>query len=89
MPIRCAIEVDEPKLTYSELRAVNASSTPAVIEDHRTTSVGTVRVFGRSPTDRSALRPSARRLGYRADRRRIVAGERPARTPSASGKDAE
>ncbi|MEV6516088.1 GNAT family N-acetyltransferase [Micromonospora aurantiaca] len=61
MPIRCAIEVDELKLAYSELRAVNASSTPVVIEGHRTASVGTVRVFDRSPqTGARSFRTEAR-----------------------------
>ncbi len=47
------------------------TSTLEVIEGHRTASAGTVRVFGKSPTDRRAVRPSARRLGYRADRQRL------------------
>ncbi|MEU4792499.1 ABC transporter ATP-binding protein [Micromonospora tulbaghiae] len=33
------------------------TSTLEVIEGHRTVSAGTVRVFGRSPTDRRAVRP--------------------------------
>jgi ABC-2 type transport system ATP-binding protein len=49
----------EPGELYALLGTNGAGKTSAleVVEGHRTASSGTVRVFGRSPTDRKAVRP--------------------------------
>ncbi|MEU7778850.1 ATP-binding cassette domain-containing protein [Micromonospora parva] len=61
------------------------SSTLEVIEGNRTASAGTVCVFGKSPTDRREVRPSARRLGYRADRQRLERRGSAGRLPAPAG----